>query len=613
MNARATHRSGKSRFWLVASILLMLVGMMGSSFVQTSGGDVTVKDLKWQTANGLAMSGLIFVPDGVTEESPAPAIVVSHGMYNNREMQDLNFVELSRRGFVVLSMDMYSHGKSEPVGDITQIFPGMYQAVAMLAGIDYVDSERIGITGHSLGGMSSNVAVQIDNAMGTELVSAVLVNSADAVYADDESGEFVDIYGSRDVGIMAGKYDEWFFVDVDDAGNPTAPRDFLQYNNAQSFLHFGADPEGLELRDAETVYYETIDGDEAMRVIYNPTIIHPWAHFSKQSTEATADFFSEALGAPNPIPGDNQVWQWKVVFNTIGLIGFGIFLVAFALQLTRSRFFSSLRSSTTVTIRETDREGKMWLWGTLAIGAIAASVLYLPIITAVKGNTNFAEPWAQSSPWGIGVWAATNGVITALMLTAFYFAYMKKKGITLRERGITMPWSAMGKTVLLSVTTAAAAFAWVFIADYFFNVDFRIWVVAAKAFEADTIGYALFPPLLLLLVFFVMASIAANSINFVKFSKKTPEWVNTTVLAAINTIPAAAILLVQYISFVTTGHLQLNNMYVVWLFPLLVYLPVSTIMSRKIYRETNNPYIGGMIVAIVVALISSANTLTWAT
>ena len=40
-----------------------------------------------------AILGLLLVPETATAENPAPAIVVSHGWYNSREMQDLNYVE----------------------------------------------------------------------------------------------------------------------------------------------------------------------------------------------------------------------------------------------------------------------------------------------------------------------------------------------------------------------------------------------------------------------------------------------------------------------------------------------------------------------------------------
>lgn len=604
-----------ARRWIVVAIALMLISAIGASLVQSSNGNVTIKDLKWETVQGGQMSGLLFVPDGVNAENPAPAIVVSHGMYNNREMQDLNFVELSRRGYVVLSMDMYSHGWSESVPELPPVLTGMYQAVQMLAGLAYVDSSQIGITGHSLGGMSSNVAVNLDNAADNQLISAVLLNSADATYKDAETEEWTDIYGSRDIGVLAVQYDEFFFKDVDENGNVTAPRDFIKYSNAQSFLNFGQAPSG-DLREANTVYTETIDGEEAMRVIYTPAITHPWSHFSARSTTATIEFFEQALGAPAPLPASEQVWQWKAFFNSVGLIGFGIFIVAFALLMVHTKTFASLRAPKIVTIREADKLGKTWFWGSLLAVAAFASLVFIPILNAVPGHGFGPNPWLQTSPAAISIWAVTVAAFSAAILIAFYFSYMKPRGKTLAEVGIAMPWGKTVKTIALALTTVVFSFACVFLVDYFFKTDFRLWVVAVKAFPASQIWVSLFPPMLLLLVFYVVASIGANSINFIKITNnsKEREWVNTAVLALFNAAPALILLPIQYFTFFASGYLAFPtaNMYAIWLFPLLVILPVSTIISRKIYRVTNNPYLGGIINGVIITLISASNTLTWA-
>jgi hypothetical protein len=52
-------------------------------------------------------------------------------------------------------------------------------------------------------------------------------------------------------------------------------------------------------------------------------------------------------------------------------------------------------------------------------------------------------------------------------------------------------------------------------------------------------------------------------------------------------------------------------MYIVWLFPMLVILPVAAVISRKIYCLTANPYLGGFINAMLVTMISCSNTLTF--
>ena len=237
---------------LCISIVLMLLSCLATMAIQTDFGGVTVTEINWVTENGHTMNGWLFVPDTATAENPAPAIVTSHGMYNNKGMQDLNFVELSRRGYVVLAQDMPNHGDSENVSSIGTVTMGLYESVKVLSRMNNVDASRIGITGHSLGGMSCNVAVTLDNMAPQRLIAAVLLNSADATYTGEDG--FTNVYGSRDVGIVAGQFDEWFFSDVDANGNETLPKDFVANKNAQSFLHFGTDPAGQDTRAAETVY-----------------------------------------------------------------------------------------------------------------------------------------------------------------------------------------------------------------------------------------------------------------------------------------------------------------------------------------------------------------------
>ena len=212
----------KRNIILVASVVLMLISCIFASMIQTNFGKVEVKEINWVTHNGYTMNAWLFIPENATAETPAPAVVTSHGMFNNKSMQDLNFVELARRGFVVLAQDMPSHGDSDDVDGFAATLMGLYESVKELAEMPFVDSTRIGITGHSLGGMSSNTAVTLDNAYGANLVRAVLLNCADGEYVDGE-GNFTNIYGDRHMGIVAAQYDEWFFDDTMPTATPPFP------------------------------------------------------------------------------------------------------------------------------------------------------------------------------------------------------------------------------------------------------------------------------------------------------------------------------------------------------------------------------------------------------
>lgn len=604
-------RKKAARIWLVIAVACMLVSMVGASAVQTSNGKVTVKDLRWETTLGHQMSGLLLLPEGVTAENPAPAVVVSHGMFNNREMQDLNYVELSRRGYVVLSMDMFNHGNSENyTNNVGGILVGMYEAVKMLDSLSYVDSTRIGITGHSLGGMSSNMAVTLDNMAERPLISAVLLNCADATYVDSEQA-YANVYGKRNVGIIAAQYDEFFMRQDDGNGGKTAPRDYIKNSNAQSFLYFGTDPASQELRVADTMYRDTVDGAEAIRVIYNPAILHPWSHFSQQSTRATLAFFDAALGTPNPIAPDNQVWQWKVAFNALGLLGFGMFIPMFAILMVFTPFFSSLRAGAAMTpVTLGKKGGRSWFWGGLLAAAAFSTIIYIPVLNGFQGFGVAKGAVMQNPPWAIGMWAAFAGLFAILLMAVSFFAYGKKNGFSARERGVTISLKQLGKTVLLALIVVVVSYGWVFVADYFFKTDFRLWVIAIKAFGVDKVLIALFPYMPLYLVFYVANSVSINCFNLNDLGKK--EWVNTAILAVFNALPAIILLALQYVYFFISGQLLFaSNMAVLWLFPFLAFLPVSAIIARKVYRATGNPYLPGIINGVIITLIACSNTLTW--
>lgn len=605
----------RAKIWLCIAIALMLISMIGASLVQTDFGNVTIKQLSIETDAGFMMDCDLYIPDNATEENPAPAIVTSHGNYNNKEMQDANFVELARRGFVVLTIDQPNHGNSDWIAsnDSSVVAVGVYQGAIMLSRLPFVDADRIGVTGHSMGGNSCNYAIQAENANGTHYIASVLLNCADAFYTGDD-GNFTNIYGDRDVAVLSAVYDEFFHYVYGEGEKPIqfAPQ-FMETDNAQSFLNFGADPsdEGFETREADTVYYADIEGGkDVMRVIYRPDIIHPWAHFSAKATADVIDFFTESLGAPNPIDSSNQVWQWKEAFNFVGVIGMALFVVFFATLLVYTPMFSELRAKEVVAAMPApDKKGKLWFWGSLIISAIISTVIYLPVVSLGNRSTSVLQP----ESFGIALWAMCCGLLTILSMFIYYRCYGKKHGFNLRERGVTMSWKKLGKTVLLGVIVAAVAYTWVFVADYFFKTDFRLWTLAIKTFEADKIGISLWPYLWLFLVFYVASSVSVNCFNYNTIGGKR-GYGNVIILALFVAFPALVLPWIQYGYYLSTdiilfwGATDRLHMYTLWLFPMVIILIGATLINRAIYKVTKNPYIAGIALGIIITLMTCTNT-----
>lgn len=592
----------KNNLFLVVAIALMLVSMIGASLVQTGGGSVKVTEVSWVGSDGYQRSGWLLKPKTATAENAAPAVVTSHGFLNNRGMQDLNFVELSRRGFVVLAIDMTSHGDSEITPSMDGMMNSVWEGVSFLADINYVDNTRIGVTGHSFGGFSSNFSVRSDEANGSRYVAAVLVNSMDPNY--DTS------YGNRDVGVVAGQYDEFAFNITDEKGVAQPKPDFINSKFAQTFLNFGIAPAGTAELKANTVYTKNIDGRDAIRVIYTHNIIHPWSHFSARSTKATIEFFDASLKAPNPIDSSNQVWQWKVFFNILGIIGFVMFVVTFTTVLLRLPFFKSVKR-TEISGPAPARGKQWWFWVSLALAAAFGTIFYLPIMQATKAATFAPTFLDQSAVRGISVWAACCGLFTILLMFATKFIN-KEEQIDLAATGIKISLVNLLKTILLAITVVISSYLWVFMADYLFQVDFRVWVLAINRFNPVYIRIAI-PFILISSVFYIASSISVNCFNYRKIAGK--EWLNTLILAVATGLPALIVTLIQYTHFYRTGFLAYSanqtHLMIVWLFPLVAILPISVIVARKIYKKTGNPYLPGIINAIIVSLISCANTCTF--
>ncbi len=600
----------QAKIWLCISIALMLLASIVVSAIQTNGGHVTMKELNIETDLGYSMSAYLFIPETATAETPAPAVVVSHGYLNNKEMTDANYVELARRGFVVLAIDQPCHGDSEIMAQ--RIANGVDQGVLAVSRMPFVDVDRIGVTGHSMGGGSCNTAVAVDNERENPLISAVLVHCNDPTVKNSD-GNYVNAYGNRNVGVIAVQYDEFFHKWVDESGIARQAPYYMGSPTAQAFLHFGVDPTGLDKRDAYTYYSETVDGEECFHVIYRPDVIHPWSHFSAKSETCVIDFFTKALNAPNPIDSSNQVWQWKEAFNFVGLVALAIFICAFGTLMLFTPTFESLRAKEVVQpAKLADNKAKFWFWGSLAAGVLFSCLIYINAVAF--GNTKAVS---QTEAMGLGVWSTLCGLFTILSMVVFYQCYGKKHGMNLAELGVKMPLKKLGLSILLGVIIAVMAYVCVFTADYFFYADFRIWTLAIKAFEAPILKYL--PYGLLFVTFYIASSVANNCFNYNEIGGKS--WVNTIIVALFTALPAIILPAIQYTTYFTQKHMMwqqmalgANNvnppMYVLWLFPIILILFASTVINRVLYKVTKNPYVGGVVNVIMVTLLTITNTCT---
>lgn len=192
----------------------------GTPVVDDEGNPVmeTVPDVQTKTykVSGKIVSGLLFRPKNA-EDGSRPAVVFSHGLYNNREMQIQNAIELVRRGYVVVLIDQLNHGHNTT--STTAFFDTTHLDAAKYCwNLPEVDKGKVAVSGHSMGGYSTNNVLSLDAQTATNqtdanfsagkamgIVSAYLVQAASAPTGALKATNIIA------AGLVKGNADEFFY------------------------------------------------------------------------------------------------------------------------------------------------------------------------------------------------------------------------------------------------------------------------------------------------------------------------------------------------------------------------------------------------------------------
>mgnify|MGYP000194248440 FL=1 len=474
----------KTQGLLALSLVLILLGSLLASMFNTSFYSVKVKEIKFKADHG-TLSGLLYMPKGAGADDPRPVIITTHGYLNTKEMQDAPAIEMSRRGYIVLALDMYDHGDSRwendiPVKDLFGTFWifSQFDASKYIFQQDYTKKDDKGnayvaVSGHSMGGFSSLLAMYMDemNSLqtGQRMIYAGISAGADFSYSSAVApqDQLQAAFGSRTVGMIAGKYDEFFFNKSDaeksssekNVKGTVVEKDFAATLSGKSFLGLAADAQAAEAGKFYTVPSGDLKLDDKVirpaqtgeHILYTPNQIHPWNHFSKAATANFIDFYAQAFkGVTSTHQSDvdlgsgNQIWWMKEAGNFVALIGFFLLLVPLVSLLLKVPFLkrSVTASNATVSAPSTGIQRTVYwvaivfstlipaiLFPTLmdkdadglnALNIIVMIVLGVCVVAAIIGfilaNTKKSDPTAAARMKNIGFGSSILAIVSLALL-----------------------------------------------------------------------------------------------------------------------------------------------------------------------------------------------------
>lgn len=634
-----------SRFWgyirkhaygalTILAVFLCAIGSLLADAVQTDFGNVTKENLIIESDSGHRLAINMLKPKSAANNSPAPAIVFAHGGNSNKDRFENFQVEWARRGFVVFSFDLYGHGESEVLNTTDWLVNGrgLYDTVKYVSRLPFVNGNEIAVSGHSRGGNTVHETIALDNKARKPLIKAILYVSRDAIYKDAETqgfgyvpgkttsaqgasqknGRYFNYYGNRDVGILAGKWDQYSFKEVDPKTGKMLPNpDYLKHNNAKSFLNFGITPTASTPDGISGKWYtKVIKGKRAARVVYLHNGYHGSQLYQPGSTTDAVAFMDRAFHMNTSLKPTNHIYQWKNVGTTLGLFGMFMFAVFCALWLSEKHMFRETSTgAATMRIAANYKGGKAWSWGTMIVNALLAAGSTLALYY-MNADTHIGNFFRQGQPLFSGLMCAVSAVFTAIVTLVWYFCFAKKNGMSLDEIDIKTSWRKLWKTVLLALVVVAGAMLLVWGAQYFFKTNYMFLYWGIVTFPSYKI-LEMLKLLPIFLVAYVMSSVFINCLNYnTSFSRS--KTVNMLVMALMSALVPILISAVGWGRFMITG---VNDLFgaaytriIDGIFQTIFMLLVTPITARKIYEKTSNPYLGGIINAFLALAIACVNS-----
>jgi len=595
---------GRSKAVIVLIVILaILVGAVVLAWlVQRDFGGVEVSNVRYDNFNGISIRAKLLRPVEATAANRLPGAVYIHGYQNNRETSDAYCIELARRGFVMLCIDAIGRGNSGIPNDLDdRDFDETYggrTSFEYLKALPYVDAERVGMMGHSLGAEMA-YAVALEDPSVKALVISGFAYREDATPASP-----------KNMLMIIGKYDE-YRKRMTGVGDIEAE----WMNSPQTMAAFPvADPK------LGVTYGDFAEG--TARRVFVPKVIHIQETHSKAPVAEALEWMRNAL---NPlqelwIDADSQIWHVKEWATLVALLAGFALVLPLGLMLLRLPYFQTLQvpaGTPSAASGAYSCSGRACL--KLAVINGLLMWLYLPLILVIFGFHTYVLPIDGLFPMmlvnGTVWWFVIANLIGFFLFRRWFKRQSRESGLTLADLGISyrrdrfaLDWGQIGRTALLAVIVVAAVYLVEHLLEAAFIVDYRfIFPFASDLTPYRALMFLLYFPFLLLGFLFLSLFLHGQYRRPRKdtWLKTFLSWSVSNVLVMI--VPLILFLMVQYIPLLTAGIVPFVGpggslaSYTLNLFHLIGVLILIVPISTWFFQLTGKIYLGALVNAALVA------------
>jgi dienelactone hydrolase len=604
----------KAYIFFCLCLTALAAAVILASQVQSDFGRLSVSNVTFQNYNGIPVRAKLLHPVDASASSPLPGLVYIHGYQNNRETADPYCIELARRGFVMLCIDAIGRGNSGNPNDINdpnfdETYGGKW-ALLYLKSLPYVDAQRVGMMGHSLGAeMAYTIALQ------DPTVKALSISGF-------AYGTGVTPTNPQNMLMIFGKYDEY-------RQRMTGTKDFAaEWMNS---------PQTKAAITAQTPQFGVTYGSFAngsARRVFMPSVTHIQESHNRAAVAEAVEWMRQALQPDEKywVDAKSQIWEIKEVSTLVAMFAGLVSLLPLGLVFLTTPFFASLRGTafgayvctTKQFIKSAVLNGVlMWLYLPLVLVLFAVHLYLVPIDTVF--------PMMMVN--GIVFWFLVINIIGFFIFLGWYKKQHKiaaalsspdndstapsaqatapsleELGISFKPDRFSLNWAVLGKTLLLGLILAGFAILCEYILEALFIVDYRfLFPLASDLTAYRWLMLLLYFPFLLLGFLQIGIFLHGQLRLRVKrgwFGTFVRNWlVNMAVLI----VPILIHLLAQYVPLFTVGVIPFVGPdaalvgFVINLMHIVVVLIIASLISTWFHQLTGKIYLGALVNALIVA------------
>ncbi|MFX0054143.1 MAG: alpha/beta hydrolase [Candidatus Hermodarchaeota archaeon] len=540
---------------LIVSILIMLSGVALAASVQSGFGTVYVTEVDFQASDGSWIHSTLQRPVYATDTNQLPGVVVIHGVIQCKEWLMAFGIELSRRGFVVLTIDANSHGNSDPGTGSGAA------ALDYLAGLDYVDSSAMGLIGHSMGGEIAWSAIE---------ESSVNVDALVLVGSGLNRSEVPYVPNTL---LAIGEFDALSRY----PHNLTMLEEFFGVTGIEAGITYGSfgDDTARRITLARTNHlFETID----------PLIV-------SESVEWMKDGLKDGLEDSHWVASGDQIYSLWLTGGFIGLLGLVLTQFPLLAILIGLSPFRELRgtSSNRRTIDNRAFLGLGIVYAAIGLGA------FYPLL-----GLGLFLPFPQSYGDSISLWILGSGLLSFLILKLI----RRKRPQMISEIGLAGNNAPryLAMTFLLVTVLAAWMYVWTLLVDLGLALDFRCFL---PGFNDLTVARAIMVPIYIipfLVYFYVESTWFVGAMR----TKARETWIGTQINWTLKAIlvkcgPYFILLVLQYGYGMITGLPLLPGLFgfsFLFFYAFAPWFVISTIMILWGHHLTGQHWLGAIVNAV---------------